>query len=154
MMSSEVDPKLVALFGSSTRVRTLGVLASAYRAMSGYRVGLTASVPLPKVYRELKRLRSVGLVARVPEGWILTDDDVRHLLRKRYRVAWAADWFREIARRAPEDAAILRHLRSLPAPRFPKHWVPRHPKQYRRDPRKDRLLSRMGLGPSIHGDSA
>jgi DNA-binding transcriptional ArsR family regulator len=153
MMSSEVDARLVALFGSATRVRTLGMLANAYRPMTGYRIGQTAAVPLPKVYRELKRLRSGGLVEQTPDGWVLIDLDVRRLLRKRYRVAWASDWFEEVKRRIPDDEAILARLASLRAPRFPRHWAGRQSRRTRRDPRKDRRLARMGLGTSLHGDS-
>jgi hypothetical protein len=153
-MVLRTDPRLVALFGSTARVRTLAVLASAFRPMTGYRIGRTASVPLPKVYRELKRLRSAGLVAQLPGGWVLSDDDVGSFLRKRLRLAWATDWFGEIERRAPEDRAILGRLRTLGAPGFPRRWTPRDPGQPRRNPRKDRLLSQMGLATSKHGDSA
>jgi hypothetical protein len=151
-MSSPLDGRLVALLGSETRTRVLGCLANAFRPLTGYRVGRTVGVPLPKVYRELKRLRASGLVVQQGGGWVLGDEDVRHLLRKRFRVSWAADWFGEIARRAPEDRAIAARLRALPPPRFRTGWTPRNPVRFRRDIEKDRLLRILGRRTSQHAD--
>lgn len=146
-----IDTRLVALCGSETRLRTLGVLANSFGPLTGYRVGRTAGVSLPKVYRELKRLRSAGLVRLGPKGWILSDPDVGVLLRKRFRISWSRDWFDGIARRSTSDAGILDELRRLPPPRFPKGWRPRDPTRFARDPEKDQLLARLGLESSLHG---
>jgi DNA-binding transcriptional ArsR family regulator len=151
-VKSRLDRRLVALFGSETRLRTLGVLANSYRPLTGYRIGRTAGVALPKVYRELKRLRSAGLVVQAHGGWVLSDADVGTLLRKRFHVTWEPDWSAEIARRAPADRAILARLRALPPPKFPRAWTPRRPARFRRRAVKDRLLLQMGSGTSLHGD--
>lgn len=150
-MRGAVDRRLVALCGSETRVRTLGVLANAFGPLTGYRIGRTAQVPLPKVYRELRRLQSARLVANTSGGWVLRDPDVGALLRKRYRVAWAGDWLRGISRRQSEDRRILDQLQSLPPPKFPKQWSPRGPRRLARRRGKDALLRRMGLEASLHG---
>jgi hypothetical protein len=121
--------------------------------MTGYRIGRTAGVPLPKVYRELKRLRVSGLVARRDGGWVLDDEDVRQLLRKRFHVAWATDWFDEVARRAPEDRELAARLHALPAPKFSVGWKPRRPARFQRGAEKDRRLRNMGARISLHGDS-
>jgi|SRR5208282_875702 len=92
-MEFSVDPRLVAVFGSETRVRTLAVLASANGPMTAYRVGKVGEVSMPKVYREIYRLSEVGLVGRRGDGWILLDDDVGGLLRRRVRISWSEDWF-------------------------------------------------------------
>ena len=150
-METNPDPKLVALFGSETRVRALAVLAGAHRPMTAYRVGKTGSVPLPKAYREIHRLEKAGLVGRRGSGWVLLDDDVRALLRKRVRILWWEDWRAERDRTAPERSALLRRLEALPAPKLPKEWKPRNPREFARDPGKDRILRRLGLRTSSHG---
>lgn len=144
------DRRLAALFGSEARLRTLGVLANAFRPLTGYRVGRTADVALPKVYRELRRLQRVGLVAHAADGWTLTDPDVESFLRKRYRVSWSVDWFQEVARRASDDKALLARLRRLPPPKFPRGWKPRARGGDRRRRDKDALLADLGQGPSLH----
>jgi hypothetical protein len=152
-MSSRIDPRLVALCGSETRAKTVGVLAGAFRPLTGYRVGRTAGISLPKVYRELKRLEVAGLARHSPQGWSLIDPDVAALFRRRYRVSWADDWFAEIRRRSRDDAALLRKLRTLPPPAFPRAWTPRRPERFRRSPGKDQLLKELGWRESHHGDA-
>ncbi len=129
----------------------LGVLSNAFRPLTGYRVGVTAGVGLPKAYAELRRLRDRGVVSETLNGWSIRDEDIASLFRKRFRVSWSDDWFGETERRAKEDEACLRRLSSLPRPRFPLKWEPRSPRLSSRDRAKDRLLRQLGLDTSLHG---
>jgi sugar-specific transcriptional regulator TrmB len=151
-MATRIDPRLVALFGSETRVRTLAVLAGASRPMTAYRVGKVGGVPLPKAYEEVRRLAVTGLVVRRASGWVLADPDVRALLLKRVRIAWSEDWFAERRRRAREAAAIFERLRQVPHRKPPRGWKPRNPRRFYRSPTKDRILREMGLRTSLHAD--
>jgi hypothetical protein len=146
----EVDPLLVAVFGSETRVRTLAVLANAYGPMTAYRVGKVGGVPMPKVYREIDRLARRKLVARTGDGWVLLDPDVRALLRKRVRIHWAGDWLAERARRLPEERALLERLARTVHARPPARWAPRAPGRLSRTPFKDEALRELGLSTSAH----
>lgn len=150
-MEPEVDPALVALFGSETRLRTLAVLANAYRPLTAYRVGKVGDIPLPKAYDEIRRLGKAGLLRRRAGGWVLVDRDVRALLRKRVRLFWYEDWRAERERTAPARRASLRRLEKAPSPRFPRNWKPRKPESFARDPRKDQILRILGLRTSLHG---
>ncbi|MFZ0829704.1 MAG: helix-turn-helix domain-containing protein [Thermoplasmata archaeon] len=149
-MEPAVDLKLVALFGSETRLRTLAVLAGAYRPMTAYRVAKVGDVPVQKAYEELRRLGATGLVAKQPGGWVLADRDVRTLLAKRVRISWADDWFAERARRISAEGSILQRLRVMPRAKPPKGWQPRNPERFVRSPAKDRILREMGLRTSLH----
>lgn len=150
-MSDVLPARLIALCGSETRVRTLGVLAATERPMTGYRIGRAGGIPLPKVYRELKRLRRSGLVRQDRDGWTLADPHVAALFREHLRIVPAGS--SGTARREREVAAVVRKLRALPRPRFPRRWAPRQPARFRRDPAKDALLERRGLRTSPHGRS-
>jgi hypothetical protein len=151
-MTEAVDPRLVALLGSETRLRVLAVLASAYRPLTAYRVGKTGAVPLPKAYRELYRMEQAGLVARDGTGWTLLDRDVRSLLRKRVRIRWFEDLRAERDQNSRRRRATLRRLNSLTPPQFPVDWKPRDPNEVARDLRKDEILRGLGLRGSIHAD--
>jgi hypothetical protein len=151
-MDDDIDPRLIALFGSETRVRTLAVLAGAHRPMTAYRVGRVGEMPLPMAYREIDRLATAGLIGRSGRGWVLLDGDVRALLLKRVRVSWADDWFSERARRVSAETPLLRQIRRAPIVRPPQRWRPRNPKRFNRSPTKDRILREMGLRTSIHAD--
>jgi len=148
----EVDPGLVALFGSETRVRSLAVLASAHRPLTAYRIGKVGGVPLPKAYREIARLAKAGLVERKNTGWVLCDNDVRALLRRRVRISWADDWLTERARRLPEERALFERLRRTEHTPPPRGWRPRNPERFSRSPVKDEVLREMGLRSSSHAD--
>lgn len=146
----EVEPALVALFGSETRLRLLAVLANAQHPMSAYRVAKVGEVRPPKAYPQLDRLRAAGLVAGTPSGWIITDNDVAALLRKRVRIAWEGDWFRDKPKRDREDRRRYRELRRGPSPVWDGIGPLRHGVARRRA--KDELLVRHGLRPSVpHG---
>lgn len=150
-MPGPSEARLLALCGSETRVRTLGVLAATEGPMTGYRIGRAGGIPLPKVYRELKRLRRSGLVRQDRDGWVLDDPHVAALFRAFLRVVPAGP--SATARRDREVAGYVRRLRSLPRPILPQGWVPRQPGRFRRDPGKDALLKQLGLRSSRHGRS-
>ncbi len=150
-MPSRPDTRLITLCGSETRARVLGVLSNAFRPLTGYRVGVTAGVGLPKAYTELRRLKAAGVVRESSQGWSILDQDIAALFRKRYRLSWSTDWFRETTRRKNEDRAILERLSKLPTPKFPRRWKPRSPDLTTRDDSKDRLLRKLGLTTSLHG---
>ena len=142
-----VNPALVTLFGSETRVRTLAVLAGAHQPLTAYRVAKVGEIPIPKAYEELRRLGKAGLVRKESAGWVIQDQDVARLLRKRLRIRWADDWFAELNRRRDRKVPPA----SGRAARPPKGWKPRDPERFVRSPIKDEILRRMGLKQSIHG---
>ncbi|MFZ3355657.1 MAG: hypothetical protein WA549_02730 [Thermoplasmata archaeon] len=151
-MEPEIDPPLVAAFGSETRVRVLAVLAWASRPMTAYRVGKTGDVPLPKAYNEIYRLEKAGLVGRRRSGWVLLDDDIRALLRRRVRILWLDDWVSERSRRATGENALLERLSRIRHPPPPRDWKPKDPQRFARSRLKDRVLREMGLRTSIHAE--
>jgi DNA-binding transcriptional ArsR family regulator len=107
-MKISLDPSLVALFGSETRVAVLAVLAGASRPLTGYRVAKIAGVQPIKAYGELRRLQGARVVRKLPSGWQLLDPQVRRFVGNRVRVAWSEDWeagVRERARRAEKVLA-------------------------------------------------
>ena len=147
-----IDPKLVGLFGSETRFRTLAVLAGAHRPLTAYRVGKVGAISMPKVYREISSLGRAGVLRQEPGGWVLVNEDVRRLLLKRVRIAWGTDWFDERSRRAEEERTFLERLGRAPHSLPPKGWKPRDPNRFRRSPTKNRMLRQMGLRTSLHAD--
>ena len=152
-MRTDIDPAVVAAFGSETRVRTLAVLANAHGPLTAYRIGLVGDVPFPKVYRELYRLEKAGVVGREGKAWTLLDSALASYLSRRVRIAWDVDMAREVAdaepRNARRRAEALRQAAHVPPP---SGFVPRHPEEFRRSPLKDRRLREMGLPTSVHAD--
>ncbi len=157
-MPLEVDPWLVALFGSQTRIRTLAPLANASEPLTAYRIARTSGVQRIKVYSELRRLAAAGVVRARPAGadrseWELLDPDVRRLLRRRARVVWYGSLVREapeMARRArvvmaeyAKDPIDLSRFKAEPS-------KVSNPEEYRRPPEKDRFLAALGRPTSSH----
>lgn len=154
-MGLEVDPGLLALFGSKDRVRTLAILANANSPLTAYRIARTAEVEPPNIYRELSKLVRVSEVRRMKtpegeEGWALIDSDLQRLFRKRWRLTWSVDLIREqrgkqerVARtfskasRIPLTLPTARSTGSLPA------------RLARRRLEKDRILARGQARTSI-----
>lgn len=139
MMELEVDPLIIAAFGSETRVRTLATLAGASRPITVYRVGKTGGIPLPKAYREVERLERAGVVRRAKKGVELIDPDLRDLFRKRVRILWSEDQRRlESARAArgakvgAEDDSWFEPSRYTPNPKV----AARYAREFRRPPEK------------------
>ncbi|MCI4373643.1 MAG: helix-turn-helix domain-containing protein [Thermoplasmata archaeon] len=111
----DVDPKVEGFIGSANRARTLAPIASARQPLTAYRIAWLARVPRSKVYGELRRLKSLGLVAERedPKGastWILLDEDAAAYLRKKMRVLWSGD-----IGRSSEEMARRERSRSRPS---------------------------------------
>lgn len=166
-MEPRIDSALVAAFGSATRVRVLAVLANAASPLTAYRVALVGGIPVDKAYREVRRLARAGLVERQRNGWVLVDDDLRSMLRRRVRVRWDQDWDRERRGWAEETpnllsvglATIRGRLLSDPAYLRPRGWKPtsaarRTIRELNRPPEKDAMLRRTGLRSSSREDWA
>jgi hypothetical protein len=149
-MEEPVDARLAAVFGSETRLRALGVLAGAFRPLTAYRVAKVGRIPVQKAYEELRRLGKSGLVVRKDGGWVLCDGDVRSLLRRRVRIRWAEDLEAERRHRRAEFEALFDRLERTPHTPPPAGWQPKDPGRFRRSPRKDRILRRMGRRTSVH----
>jgi hypothetical protein len=152
-MEATLDSVLTSLFGSRTRLLTMAVLANAEEPLTGYRVAKVAGLPRQKVYPELRRGIETGLVTRVSSGFLLSDPDVRALLRKRVRIRWDEEWDRARASRNPEGGADLDRIRSsLRGFRTydPKNRIPATAlRELERDPVKNQILRSMGARPSI-----
>ena len=69
------------LFGSETRARVLEQLATTPRRQSAYRIAQAIGAEPIQVLKILKRLN--GLTEQSAEGWILTNELLRHFLRDR-----------------------------------------------------------------------
>jgi DNA-binding transcriptional ArsR family regulator len=149
-MEHEIDARLVAAMGSETRVRVLAVLAGAFRPLTAYRIGKTGDIPLPKTYREIYRLEKAGIVARRSSGWVLLDDDLRAMLRKRIPIRWWEDWSSERSHRFAAQASLVKRLEKRGHPPPPRGWRPKDVRSFVRSPLKDRVLKEMGLRTSLH----
>jgi hypothetical protein len=164
-MLEDIDPGMVALFGSQNRTLVLSALANASGPLSGYRVAKLFGGQKIKVNAELVRLAKAGIVTRrrAPSGelgWTLEDPDLRRLLRKRARICFAPDWDR---RRPASGEAVNRILAeieaSLPDPKVdrefyrPKNWKPTPAalnllREKVRPPEKDAILRKYGARTS------
>ena len=156
-MRAGVDPALLSLFGSQTRLLTMAVLANADESLTGYRIALIAGLPREKVYPELRKGVATRLLVRTPDGYQLIDEDVRRLLRKRVRIRWDKEWDREREgwneRTRDRLDALLASIPRDPAYLRPRRWKPSVSaraviREKRRPPSKDRLLRRLGLRTS------
>jgi DNA-binding transcriptional ArsR family regulator len=151
-MAFEVDPGLLALFGSGTRVRVLAPLANASAPLTAYRIASLVGVPRTKVYAELDRLASAGIVKRFRASesrtvWELCDPDLRRLLRRKARIVWSRDLIATAVQRAARTRRILLDSRRKPLdPRyFTKPFRPRNVREFARSREKDALLASLGL---------
>jgi DNA-binding transcriptional ArsR family regulator len=147
-----VDPGMVALFGSETRVLTLAPLANASGPLTAYRIAAITGVQRTKVYTELRRLSQAGIVRELvtEEGrsaWELIDPDIRALLRRRVRIVWSGDLQRDAPALAGRTRALMAAGRRNPIdPRILKRKLTlRNPEDFVRPPDKDELLARLGL---------
>lgn len=166
-MLPKIDPLLVAAFGSETRVRTLAVLANATGPLTAYRVALVGGIPVDKAYREFRRLARAKLIDRRQNGWVLGDDDLRSMLRRRFRVRWDKEWDQERQSWGMETAELLTsglasiraRLRADPNYLRPRGWKPTAAarqtiRELKRPGGKDVVLRRAGLRPSSREDWA
>jgi hypothetical protein len=81
LMLSDVDPGMVALFGSQNRALVLAALANASGPLSGYRVAMIFGGQKIKVNAELDRLAQAEIVSKRRmmngrPGWTLEDPDL------------------------------------------------------------------------------
>jgi hypothetical protein len=112
-----VDRQVVALLGSTNRVRTLVPLANAYWPMTAYRIAQLAGIPRTKVYDELRRLQVAGAVEerksrKGRSTWVLLDRDMALYLRKKIRISWSADLAAAAVRRAAKERDTLVRIRT------------------------------------------
>ncbi|MCI4319163.1 MAG: hypothetical protein L3K23_03390 [Thermoplasmata archaeon] len=162
-MKTAVDPSLLSLFGSRTRLLTMAVLANADEPLTGYRVAVIAGLPREKVYPELRKGIATGLLRSSSNGFRMVDSDVRALLRKRVRIRWDEEWDRARAGWNAETRSQLRAmLASIPTDATylrPKGWKPSSSarkaiREMGRLASKDTELSRRGLRTSARLDWA
>ena len=131
---------------------TLGVLASAERPITGYRLAQVAELRREKVYLELRKAIAAGSVVKGGAGYSLVDRDLRQLLRNRIPVTWDSCWDRLGTPSGQAAEEELRQIRRLsknsrlfdPTNRIPLSAI----RELERDPGKDRALRRLGLRPS------
>jgi DNA-binding transcriptional ArsR family regulator len=151
-MTLKVPPELAVLFGSETRVRVLAPLANASRPLTAYRVATLSGVARSKINAEIRRLEKAGIVRSLRigkgrSGWELIDPDLGNLVRRRLRIVWSEDLEAE----APRLVELVRASRSRREPidkRLLQGSV-RNSGDYVRPPKKDRILRRLGLRPSV-----
>lgn len=148
---SEIDPSVVAAFGSETRVRALAVLASCPVPLTAYRIGKVGGIPFPKVYRELDRLAKKGLVTHSGRYWTLTDGALADYLRHRVPILWDEVLLSQVAQHHDRTDRIYELAKHVARPKLVQSAAP---KRYARPASKDRLLREMGLRPSVHAESS
>ena len=148
-MKFNVDPAVEQLFGSETRAKVLGVLASSVEPKTGYEISKTLDINPSKVYDVLKRLENSGFLNAVRERsrfkrYFLADEDLRRLLLKRVRIAVEKDWFSPETERDREKAFELARKLVVRLPKatgIPKSIPNRQ--EFIRPPGKDRALARI-----------
>ena len=151
-MAFQVPAKVEVLFGSQTRAKVLGYLAGSTIPQTGYAISKRLEVGVSKVYEELKRLESSGVLvasldAKGSRTFLLNDRDLRNFLVRSIRILPAEDWF------SPEQIAerrkVFEETRRLdvPVPRVPPRAEGRpFANEFRRPPAKDRAMKRLRRG--------
>lgn len=148
-MTPQIDPAMTALFGSRTRALTLAVLANSDEPLTGYRIAKVAGLPREKVYPQLRKAVSTGIVRSQSKGYTLEDADLRRLLRNRIRIRWLDEMQRSREARFGSAESDLRRIGTSldgivtynPDNRIPKAAL----QELRRDPQKNRVLRSLGL---------
>jgi len=148
-MKFRIDPAVVQLFGSETRAKVLGVLASSVEPKTGYEIAKALDASAPKVYAVLKRLETSGFLKAVSKGsqfkgYFMVDDDLRSLLAKKVRISVEKDWFSPEMVREREKAFRLANKMVVKVPkagRIPKE-IPNR-REFIRPPEKDRVVARI-----------
>jgi hypothetical protein len=150
-MAWEIDPRMIALFGSATRVRTLAVLSGEAEPLTGYRIARASQLAPTKVYGELRRLQNAGIVgerltATGQRGWEVVDTGIRDFVRSRVRVSFADTWFRDATARVREARDRLRSISAPDVTQFKARpsEVPNRA-EFERPRSKDATLKRLGL---------
>ena len=148
-MEFKIDSAVIQLFGSETRAKVLGVLASSVEPKTGYEIAKALGASAPRVYGVLKRLEISGFLKAVSKGshfkaYFLVDDDLRRLLAKKVRISVEKDWFSPEMVREREKAFRLASKMVVKVPkagRIPKE-IPNR-REFVRPPEKDRVVARI-----------
>jgi len=158
-MKVAANGQLASLFGSENRSLVLAVLASASKPLTGYRVARAFGGQKIKVNAELRRLEEVGFVrssrgAKGGRTWVLEDEELRALVRKRMRIFFVDEWERlNLSKGRTVDRLLEEIEASLPSPKKspefyrPARWKPnrdvrRTIRELTRSPEKDAILRR------------
>jgi len=164
-MATDLDPTLLAMFGSRGRLLTVAVLANADEPLTGYRIAQIADLPRQIVYPEIRRGLVSKAIEEVDGKYRLADPDLRGLLRKRVPIVGSREW--DAARKgwAEETPALLAadladirgKLRKNRYYLRPKGWKPSAAnlvvmRELARSPEKDASLRRAGLRTSARKD--
>jgi len=151
-MAFAIPPKVEAVFGSQTRAKVLGYLAELSVPQTGYAISKGLDIGASKVYEELKRLESCGVLrsdfdARGSKRFLLNDEDLRRFLARNLRILPAIGWFspERIAERQEKFEETRRVTVNLP-PVPTGEGTPPFAKEFRRPPAKDRALRRIRSG--------
>ena len=152
-MTSELNAEMEGFVGSRTRLLTLAALANSPVPLTGYRIAKTTGLPRVKVYSELHRAQTFGLVKKEEKFYSILDRDIQALLQRRVRIMSLDAWADEKQRLKSDTLAAVRRLRELPPP----HSAPLRTSNPGAGPRgrdrqrKDSVLRRVGLKASSHG---
>lgn len=148
-MGFQIPAKVTAVFGSRTRAKVLGYLAESSTPRTGYAISRTLEIGVSKVYGELKRLESCGILAssldaKGSKGFLLKDEDLRNFLRRNLRILPADEWFSlertaERRKRFGDVKRIAVDLPSVPARAGKRPFAI----EFRRPAGKDRALDRI-----------
>ena len=148
-MAFQIPAKVGAVFGSQTRAKVLGYLAGSSGSRTGYAISKDLGIGVSKVYEELRRLESCGVVVsdldvKGSKRFLLDDEDLRGFLVRNMRIVPADEWFspQRIAERRRNLDAVRRI--SVPMPPVPARAGTRpFANEFRRPAGKDRALRRM-----------
>ena len=145
-----MDPRLVAVFGSTNRVRVLAALAGSLVPKTAYAIAKMVGILPPKAYEGLKDLEGAGIVSSIRSArgarlYRLDDRELARYLRIRAPIM-SDDDLRRIAE-AGESIGNTTSVLDLRKYRPNPMAVPfRH--ELQRPASKDRELVRAGLWPS------
>lgn len=147
-MPFRLPQAITAILGSETRARILALLADSNEPKTAYAISRQIEMKPPRVYRELRKLESAGLVGLKPDSkgrrrYYLAEEDLRRFLLRRARLASSEDWFSLARMRAIEEATerLKRIQVKLPPGRPNQAAVPNRG-EFLRPPEKDRALRR------------
>src|SRR5437867_8784582 len=123
-MAFQIPAKIETLFGSRTRAKVLAYLAGASVPRTGYGISKELGIGVSKVYEELKKLESSGILGsrldvRGSKRFLLNDEDLRRFLVKNLRILSSDDWFSRdrVARRRESlqrSEQVSVNLRAVP----------------------------------------
>ena len=148
-MAFQVPTKVAMVFGGQTRAKVLGYLAESSVPQNGYALSKALGMGVSKVYEELKRLESCGVLrssrdAKGSKQFALNDEDLRRFLVRNVRILPADEWLSPAGvdrrRRSFEEAKRI----AIDLPTAPtRAGVRPFAKEFRRPPEKDRALDRV-----------